>query len=267
MAKLKIVNAQEIKADPLAGGTTRPLLALADDGNWYVLKLFKQRHANQRCYTGAEVFAHYLANECSLNVPEAVFVKIPNNLLDLLEKVAPEQYQDIIARDYKRVCFASRYLDKLATFSPALAKKYIEAGDLETIFAFDSLILNEDRKFRKPNILRNKSNWWLIDHEKAFEGIKYAKSLYLNNSLCPFSKNHLFFKILKKRVKAEGTGKIFESFEYLFSIVSLFGLNEILIQLNQLGYDTTECELWLQYLTDIKRNLPDFIKILRSSLK
>ena len=242
-------------------------MALADDGAHYAIKLFKQKDANQRCYTGAEAYAHYVAKQLDLSVPDAVLIELPKNLLKLVERVSPDKYADILGRDYERPAFATKYLSNLLTYSPALSKKYNECGDIETIFAFDTLILNEDRKFRKPNILRSRHNYFLIDHEKSFEGIPYSQSLFNIGTLCPYSKYHLFFKILKKKAKKEGTKKLFENFEYLFSIASLNGLKDIRHQLNSLNYNTDECELWENYLKEKKQNLSKFITTLKSSLK
>jgi hypothetical protein len=125
MATLPVFNATEISTIKLLGGTTLPLLAVANDGNPYVLKLFKKKHSNQRCYTGAEAYAHCLAQQFDLNIPEAAFIHIPENLMELIKNKSPEQYADLITRDYKKPCFATRYLGELPTFSPALAKKHI----------------------------------------------------------------------------------------------------------------------------------------------
>lgn len=266
MAKLPVYNAIEISKTKSLGGTTLPFLAVADDGNPYVLKLFKKKHAKQRCYTAAEAYAHFLAKEFDLNIPQAAFITIPENLMELIKDKSPEQYADLITRDYNKPCFATRYLGGFPTFSPAFTKKYIQSFDIETIYAFDTLILNGDRRIANPNILKNKENFVLIDHDKAFEGIEYAFAQFNNGLLCQYSSNHLFFKILRLKAKKEGVKNMFDTFQFYMQKMRVRELVELRKQLTGFQYDTDGCQSWEAYLEEMKQNIPNFVENLRKSL-
>jgi hypothetical protein len=126
--------------------------------------------------------------------------------------------------------------------------------------------LNEDRKAQKTNILKNDSNFVLIDHDKAFEGIGYALGQFQNGLLCQYSLNHLFFKTLHKKAKKEGVKNMFESFEFYMQNMRLGELVDIRKQLTDFQYDTEDCRTWEAYLDEMKQNIPNFVENLRNSL-
>jgi len=266
MSKLPLYTAIEIKEKPLEGGTTLPLLSVAENSKTYVLKLFGIKHANQRCYTGAEVYSNYLAKEFELNTPDAAFISIPENLIKLYKKTNPQLYKLLLQKDYKRPCFATLYLGDLPIFSPALHKKYIDIYDIETIYGFDSLIVNEDRKSIKPNILKNSDSYCLIDHDKAFGGVAYALSEYNNNRLCPFHKYHLFYKMLNRRAKKNGVEDMFETFRTYLNLLNVGDLEHLNAQLKEFNYNIDECLGWMNYIYEIKQNQTNFINTLKNSV-
>ena len=266
MGKLPLYTAIEIKEEPLAGGTTLPLLSIAENSKTYVLKLFGKNHAMQRCYTGAEAYANYIARQFELNTPDAAFIRIPKNLIKLYRKTNPDLYKLILKKDYKRPCFATEYLGDLPIFSPALAKKFIEIHDIETIYAFDALIMNEDRKNIKPNILKTSDGYCLIDHDKAFGSVKYALAEYNNNRLCPFHRYHLFYKTLRNKAIKHGNDSMFETFSAYLNMLNLRNLDALTKQLEEFGYEVYECLTWKQYIYELKHNHIKFIKTLKGSL-
>lgn len=266
MTKLQLFTAIEIKEEPLAGGTTLPLLCIAENSKTYVLKLFGKNHAKQRCYTGAEVYANYIAGAFELNKPDAVFIKIPDKLIKLYKATSPELHKLLLQKDYKRPCFATEYLGDLPIFSPALHRRLIETHDIETIYAFDTFILNEDRKTIKPNILKTTDSYCLIDHDKAFGSVNYALGEYNNNRLCPFHKYHLFYKMLKSRAKKEGAENMFNTFSMYLNMLNIGNLNILNEQLEEFGYEINDCVAWKQYIYEIKQNHINFVKTIRGSL-
>jgi hypothetical protein len=266
MTKLSLYTAIEIKEKPLEGGTTLPLLSVAENSKTYVLKLFGKNHANQRCYTGAEVYSNYIARQFELNTPDAAFISIPDRLIKLYKKTNPLLHKLLLQKDYKRPCFATEYLGDLPIFSPALHKKFIEIHDIETIYAFDNLIINEDRKAIKPNILKNSDSYCLIDHDKAFGSVKYALAEYNNNRLCPFYKYHLFHKMLKRRAKKGGKEVMFETFRMYLNLLNIANLELLDKQLEEFGYNIDECLTWKQYIYEIKQNHINFVNTLRDSV-
>jgi len=266
MSKLPLYTATEIKEEPLQGGTTLPLLSIAENSKTYVLKLFGKNHAKQRCYTGAEAYANYIAGAFELNKPEAAFITIPEKLIKLYKAANPTLHKLLLQKDYKRPCFATEYLGNLPIFSPALHKKFIETHDIETIYAFDTLIINEDRKSIKPNILKTTDSYCLIDHDKAFGSVDYALGEYNNNRLCPFHKYHLFYKMLKNRAKKEGNEGMFDTFSMYLNMLNVGNLDALNEQLAEFGYEIDDCLAWKQYIYEIKQNHINFVKTLKGSL-
>lgn len=143
---LPVLKASFIFSGIFKDGTTKPLLVKADDGKDYVVKLFSKKDASQRCYTAAETYANYLAQQFDLNVPPAVFIDIPPELIELYKDVDPTLYALLSTKDTGHPCFGTEYFGTFPVFSTALARKYIEPYDLACIFGFDMLILNEDRR-------------------------------------------------------------------------------------------------------------------------
>jgi hypothetical protein len=266
LALLDVHSAIEIKPTPLAGGTTRPLLVDAENRKTYVVKLFSKNDASQRCYTGAEVYAHHLATQFDLSIPDAVLITITPELIELVKKTSPDLYIELIKRDLEHPCFATEYLGNLPTYSPALDQKNISYDELASIYAFDALILNEDRKSIKPNILKATSNYFLIDHEKAFYGTDFALNYFKEGKLCPYSNNHLFYGAISERCKKNGNTSILDTFELYFTNLRLSGLTELRDQLSGFQYNIDDCELWDIYLNEMKQNVSTFVTTLRNSL-
>lgn len=106
----------------------------------------------------------------------------------------------------------------------------------------------------------------LIDHDKAFEGIPYHKSLLSNGVLPFYSRNHLFYKLLKKAVKKQGIDGIFDTFEYYLSILDLKKLEIIREGLTELNHDITDCFTWEEYLGFVKTHSNLFISALKRSV-
>jgi hypothetical protein len=267
MPLLKELNALEIFDLPLKGGTTKPLLVTCDDGNQYILKIFKKIHAQQRCYTGAEVCAYLLAKEFNLYIPDGALITIPQNLINLYKQTNPELYKEIMTKDFANPCFGSHYQGALPIHSPTLLKKYFELHELETIYAFDTFILNEDRKKIKPNILKGQEHYFLIDHDKAFEGYNHTLNVFLENNQWNYYINHIFFDILKKEEKKENNSVKFETFEEYLRLLNIGKIRKQVERLEALNYSVSECYDWLNYFETIKRNSSIFVTLLKNSIK
>jgi hypothetical protein len=263
---LKEIIALEILDDSLDGGTTKPMLVICDDGNKYVLKIFKEIHAKQRCYTGAEVCAYLLAKEFNLCIPDGALITIPIQLIELIKKSNKSLYRELATKDYSKPCFGSLYLETLPTYTPTLKDKYLDLDELETIFAFDLFILNEDRKNTKPNILKSSEHYFLIDHEKAFEGSAYALKQFKENELVHYYKSHIFFKTLMKIKKKHPNSVNFETFIEFLRFLNLKTLRKQIERLETLEYSVSECYEWLNYLEEIKKNSTKFVDLLKKNL-
>jgi hypothetical protein len=260
--QLPIHKAIELSNVELKGGTTLPLVVRADDNKLYVLKIFGIKHTRQRCYTTSEVLANYYAKKFDLQMPETVFIILDNAYIDFLREKDQKKYKNIEAKDYSKPCFASLYKSSLNIYSPSLEQKHSELYDLATIYAFDLLILNEDRRLNKPNILKDENGFWLIDHDKAFEGITYAANLYNKGTLPPWYSNHIFYSILKSNYN----DNLFDTFEEYFIHINFNNLNLLESQFKSLGYDTYPMVQYSQYINEMKRNIPNFVKLVKKTL-
>ena len=85
----------------------------------------------------------------------------------------PQQRQ--LAATAPGLLFGCRLVEGPYPFSRALPLKKLEAYEMETIYGFDNLILNTDRRPDKPNLLMpDGEEAVLIDHELSLSGIGRA---------------------------------------------------------------------------------------------
>jgi hypothetical protein len=267
MRLLKEIRAVDVLPIYLEGGTTRPVVVVGDDGNQYVLKVFKKVHTSQRCYTGAEVVSYFMAKEFSINIPDAVLITVPSDLINLIDQHNPTMSTLLKTKDLSKPCFGSKYHEGLILHSPSLLDKYLDLDELETIFAFDTLILNGDRKKTKPNILRDEANYMLIDHDQAFEGYMKAPEFFNSNNLLPYSSDHIFYDMLKKRESKNNDSVKFETFEYYLRSIRTRKIKLQISRLAELGYGVGECYDWINYIESIKNNYTNFVNVLKQNIK
>lgn len=267
MTLLKELRVTEIVPNALRGGTTKPFLVIAEDGRKYVMKLFGKQHTTQRCYTGAEICAYFLAQQFDLPIPNGVLLSLTPELLELTKTSNPELYNELQFKDHSKPCFGSLYIESAPIFSPALNDRLLDPHEFETIFAFDQLILNEDRKSIKPNILRAPEHYFLIDHEKAFEGYKYASDLFSKGSLAQYHKTHLFYERLCAMEKKNPGRTLFETFFEYFRSLDTYPIRRQLHQLKSYGYEIQDCLAWLDYIDDQKRKCSIFVALLIKHIK
>ncbi len=267
MSLLPIVRITEFLEDTLTGGTTRPMLVIGEDGNKYVLKIFSKKDASQRSYTVAEVIANLLAKEFDLFVPDAVFMTVDPQLIQILEHQQPNIFEKLKEKEVGSIQFGSIYQDGVPLYSPAKNKMNLDLIELETILAFDILIANHDRRSSKPNILFGPDRFILIDHEKAFEGLTKQFTDVQNGIVPYFFKEHLFFKQIHKTSVKNIHHVPFETFEEYFRNLSFERLKLNINFLIQHGYNEEECLNWLEYLQNQKENCRNFVTLLRKKIR
>jgi len=153
-------SAMAVSQLELAGGSTKPCILEVEDeqGNaqgFYVVKIF-ENEGELSNPTLNEALTYILAKEFELPIPKAAIIDVPDFLIQGLGKVAEAGYY-----------FGTELLEE--TFEINL--KQLEIYQLETLFAFDLLVCNSDRRSNNPNLLSVKDDFYLIDHEKAFAGL------------------------------------------------------------------------------------------------
>ena len=144
-----------------------------------------------------EAIAAMLAADLDLPVPEPFLVTLDPEFITGI----PDETVVAMARHSSPVAFGSKRLPSGYTSWPV--GKSIPKDALATaaeIFAFDALIVNDDRRPANPNCLFSGSTLAIYDHEMAFftRGVIGWQPPWENNSLESFKRTprHLFFEQL-----------------------------------------------------------------------
>jgi hypothetical protein len=144
---------------PLREGGSLPGLLEADDLGTYVVKF---RGAGQGPKAlAAEIVVGELGRALGLPVPDLVLV----DLDPALAPAEPDQEVQDLLRASAGLNLGMDYLPGSLGFDPTV-------DDVDPVLAaqvvwFDALVLNVDRSWRNPNLLRWHGQLWLIDHGAA----------------------------------------------------------------------------------------------------
>jgi len=249
----------------LSGGSTRPwavvVLGTGNKPQKYAVKLFRDYHLSQYPAIANEVFGAVLAEEFDLLSPTLALIEFTPAFLSTLATTQLEQLRTVPAGPK----IGSLFLEGSYTFSPSLTAKALESYDQETIYAFDNLILNVDRRPDKPNILLSGPEAYLIDHEMSFT-VATSTLEQLNDQRWEHNyRGHLFYSYLRAR----GANRINSSFhtfsQYLRSIAP-GRLVPYQRQLEDLGYGSPAFDVLFRYLCYQKANSSQFEELLRKTL-
>jgi hypothetical protein len=249
----------------LSGGSTRPwaVLALGASGKpeKFAVKLFREYHFRQYAAIANEVFGSVLAEDFELQCPDPVLIDFSPDFLATLPAPQLEQLRTVPLG----LKFGSAFIEGSYTFSPALGTKVLEDYDQETIYAFDSLILNVDRRPDKPNILLQGSDSYLIDHEMTLEGISGALIQLSEERWEHYCAGHLFYRYLRTR-GADKVQQSFQTFGQLLQGLNPRRLEPYQYQLEELGLGHRRFDELLRYLWYQKTNAGKFEALLRNTL-
>jgi hypothetical protein len=263
MSLLPQINIIHVESKPLLGGTTRPLTCIGEDGNEYVVKAFSKRDTSQRCYIAAEVIGLLLAQDFDLNVSEGAYLTFSPEMLLEVSGMSDETRRLLEEKDLSKPLFGSKMQDGFAIYAD-LGKPNIGVEDIESIFAFDMFIANQDRRREKPNLLVADESFLLIDHEKAFGGYKKGWENYERGIAPYYFKEHLFYEQLRKQSRKREVTQHFETFLEYARTLNFIKIRENLKFIEDKGYNVEECYEWLSYLEIGKRNCYKFVDILRN---
>lgn len=263
---LPIYKAIAIGKRAIATGSTRPcILTVADSQNEiigdYVVKVFKSNNIQQNHSTHKEVFGNVLAKGFDLKVPNAALVKVNQDIVDQLNRNLGYSDFDLMAGVY----FGSEYLDSSLDYSPSFNPK-LEDWEIETIFAFDALIQNIDRREKKPNLFFHDSQVYLIDHELSltFGGKTFAEMYQNRNLQWSFldqpDRKHLFLE--KLRAKNKKNKVTFDDFQEYLQNLDINILDGYASQLDSFDNENTLIVEIKSYLEEIKSNPQLFHQIL-----
>jgi hypothetical protein len=186
----------------MKSGRTSPLLLGCEDEAGreleFVVKL-KGNVANGGTGLACELFSSRLAGHFGLLTPAPALVRLGEPLVRLIENLEPQKSTSL----HKSIGlnFGSEHLTGVTIWPTA---KDVPDGmriAALTIFAFDALIQNDDRRRDNPNLFSRGDDFILFDHELAF-GFLYA----IGHDATPWRienhKNldqHVFYHALRKR--------------------------------------------------------------------
>jgi hypothetical protein len=246
---------------------TQPWIVIArdnhDDVEPYVVKLFSYAENAERQTVAREVFANVIAGHFNLSVPQAAFVDFyANNFLHTLNK----QELDIINARDPRMKFAVKYLPNHAQYNYEHPRSfYHKFTDIDSIFAFDNLILNTDRNIGKANVLLVDRRVFLIDHEYSLDVSPQIISEFDSETWSYRCIKHIFYDYLLDTYRPE----FFTSFLERLSTLDPNILDPYEAQLRGLGYDpcVPDYRLLKDYLSRIKDNPTKFVSLIRGKIK
>ena len=146
-------------------GHTKPWVVLANTSEGlksFVVKLYTPSQVDQFHCVTKEIACNLLAGEFDLNVPKCALIEIPDHLAFRLPMSAQVQLGDAD----QRLKFATQLLDNVTNAIHGLPKMHFKKRiSMDTLYAFDNLIRNQDRGHYKTNLLLSATDAYLIDHE------------------------------------------------------------------------------------------------------
>lgn len=267
---IPIYTAILLEKGNVEGGTTLPcqMIVANNEGKprgIYIVKVFGQRHIEQYNPTNKEIIANYLAeSEFDLTVPKMAIVQVSQAIINELQQL--EGYQNITLKEGHY--FGCQYIENTLNYENGIKTSSYEQWELETIFAFDVLIRNYDRRIKKPNILFKNGNFILIDHDLSLDIQKsyneYKKLDNYKNVIQGLKGQHIFLEHLQKLHKK--TPISFDDFIESLRTLNIGKLYELKTFLENHDFDVTDFEYIINYLQEIKQDLNGFKQLLLSYL-
>lgn len=252
----------------MQGGSTRPWQVMVLENGVpesYVVKLYDEVNNEQNCTVFKECICSRLAREFDLETPDAALIDFTPAFIANL----PDPFRNVLRQKDPRLKFATKLVrSPYQNYSPALSEAFLKGFDIGTIYAFDNLILNVDRRVEKPNLLFKDGRVVLIDHELTLTTTQNAeKALIANVPWSHYYQNHLFFRNLKYMNDQEREG-CFDGFSYyLRDLIDFSFLDLIADQLVECGHPAEAYIPIKRYLCKAQENESIFVQLLESTLQ
>lgn len=182
--------------EPLREGGSLPALAEADDGFSYVVKFRGAGHGAKVLV--AELIGGEIARAAGLNVPELVFLDVPE-VFGITE--ADEEIQDLLKAS-RGLNIGLHYLSGAMTMDAYVNP--VDSALASKIVWLDAFLTNVDRTARNTNMLQwHGREVWLIDHGASLF-FHHSWTDPLKSALSPFTfiKDH---SLLHKASDLRGT--------------------------------------------------------------
>jgi hypothetical protein len=265
MNKIPVLSAIQIKneAIPENTGHNRPWIVTVNTATGlqsFVVKLYDFKQVEDlHCVTN-EIIGNILAREFDLKTPECALIDIPDELALTL----PADMQQQFEQADERLKFGTYYLEGVASFVYNIDKKRLkERISLDTLYAYDNMICNQDRGTYKPNLLLDKEDAFLIDHEFCFKEDMMRADIDQTEFSPSCTKYHLSYPYLKSSKKKE---TFFDDFLFYLQGLRVSALKPYFLQLREEGF-TDYSEPIIYRIEQIKQKSTTFVNQLRSSLQ
>lgn len=227
----------------------------------YAVKLFRDYHLNQYPAIANEVFGAVLAEQFDLQTPPLAFVEF---LPEFIETLAPPQRAQLAAGP-PGPKIGSAFLDGCFDYSPALHGGALEPYDLATVYGFDNLILNVDRRVGKPNLLFRAHQPYLIDHEMSLSVAPTRIQQLREQRWEHDCTKHVFHPYLRRQ-SAHQISRAFHTFGQYLRGLNPAKLAPYQHQLTHWRYAHPDFETLLRYLSYQKAHASQFEELLKRTL-
>lgn len=152
---------------PMKNGRTRPLLLGCDDSmenHFEVVVKFRGRQMAEKAQI-VELMAAQLADDLGLDVPRAAVVEVPSSF----DAIVTDAEAAAAVRESTGMNFGSLHLGTaFTTWPPGRSPHGGQRDQAASIFAFDTLVQNPDRRTDNPNLWARSDRLGVYDHEQTF---------------------------------------------------------------------------------------------------
>lgn len=152
----------------VASGRTGPSLLVCEKPDGSTVELIAKFSAGcdeREVNLSREVIGACLAADLGLPVPEPFLIEIPEDWIEIIPDAA---YREKIRRS-SRVAFGSKFITgQFASWTIGNSISQAMAPQAASIFAFDAIVQNPDRRDGNSNCLVRGDELMIIDHELAF---------------------------------------------------------------------------------------------------
>lgn len=265
MSKIPVYTAIQIDRNPIdeKSGHTKPwvVTAATPDGLIpYVMKLYNYNEVDDFHRVTNEIIGNVLAPEFGLSVPRCALIDIP----EMLTANLPTAMQDQLEHADHRLKFATLQLKGVNIATPGLDKLQLTKRiNLDTLYAFDNLICNEDRGTGKPNLLLGDEDAYLIDHELCFSERLMYQDIDISEIDQMFTNYHLFYPYLRRAIKKQ---TFFDEFTLYLRELRTSILNPYFHELRAHGFNDYSDPIFHR-LEHIKQKSTIFVNQLKLSLQ
>lgn len=265
---LPIYDAIAFESRIMKGGRTRPIIVTVrnEEGKLkqYVVKLYSKNDVQQGFTVARDVLTVALADEFELLSPSPAYIRFNKAFIQTLS----EDLQQEIKQKNAYLNFGCEYLKGVNNFGKNISKNTLEGlWGIDTVFAFDNLVRNFDRRFvEKTNLLLLNHDIYLIDHEYCLSiELEHFKDLETQNWTY-FYKNHVFYPFLSSHSK-QTKSEYFNDFEELLKRLNVNKIDSYVSQLEELNFPMPDIEILKFYLQHTKQNSYKFVTLLKGILQ